>query len=232
MTTTPAAESGFTLLEMTAVVMIFSLLIGVAVTIPESYITSKMLNETRKEIVTLGDAILDYYRDVEAFPATLADLVSPSTKPSGWMGPYLEGGFNDEVANKDSYKEDEYLNAYIYSSVSATVRRITSLGPNRTNDSGGGDDIVLNVDVGPVLGDLTRAELSSLNSVIATYNADFLYSNPLSTTMSTLLDELQAANYLPTGAAAKAKYRYDAWSQEYSTGGQTPVLEVFSPGAP
>jgi prepilin-type N-terminal cleavage/methylation domain-containing protein len=227
-----AAERGFTLLEMTVVITIFSMLVGLAVAIPEFFLTSKMIHDTEDEMLMIQAAVLNYYRDLEAFPTTINDLVAPASPPAGWMGPYLKPKFSDAGMTLDSYDYDEFHQSYLYEVVSTTVRRLTCLGENRTDDGGGGDDIVLEINAAPVLGEITRKELATLNGILATYNADFLFSNPLSTSMSSLLDQLQSANYLPSGSATKTKYRYDAWGQEYTTLNQSPVIEIYSVGAP
>lgn len=225
-----SSAAGFTLLEMMVVVSIFSLVVGLVIQIPEMFLSSSMIEETREEMRNLQDALLSHYSDVESFPAGLVDLVDPNNPPSSWLGPYLVEGFSDAAALQDSYREDVWLGAYQYTTVSANVRRLTSYGPDGV--SGGGDDLVLDVDAGPAQRAITRRELDVINNVIATYNSDFLFSNTLSTTYSTLLDELQTSGYLPNDAATKARFLSDAWGQTYTTAGLSPVLEVFSQGAP
>ncbi len=224
--------AGFTLLEMVTVVAMFSLLVGMGVPVTELFVRQKMLEETREEMEAIRDAVLDYYRDVEAFPGGLVDLVSPSVTPSGWLGPYLAPEFTDSATDLDDYRYDKWRTAYEFTTVSATVRRLRSWGGNLTNNNGASDDITLDINVGVVLGELTRAEVKTINNAIATYNSDFVLSTPLSTTFSTMLGELQAAGYLPSDAASTTKYSTDGWGQAYVTNGSNPVIEVYSPGAP
>lgn len=225
-------ETGFTLLEMVAVASIFAMIVGTGIPIAELFIRQSMLADTREEMQELADAIMSYYGDVEAFPTALVDLVDPEVTPVGWMGPYVDAGFSDEEANNDSYRHDIWLTAYELATVSTTQRQLISYGRNRTDDSGGSDDIVINIDVGPQLGAITRRELLIINNAIATYNADFVYANPLSTTYATLLAQLQAAGYMPSDAVSTTRYLSDAWGQTYTTNGQTPVIEAISAGAP
>ena len=229
---TSTRESGFTLLEMVAVASIFAMIVGTGIPIAELYIRQKMLAETREEMEDLAEAVMNYYADVEAFPDTLTDLVDPEDTPYGWMGPYIDNGFSDEAATNDSYDDDVWLSGYEFNSVSTTQRQILSYGPNRTDQNGAGDDIVINIDVSRAIAEITRRELLIINNAIATYNADFVFANPLSTTFSTLLGQLQAAGYMPSDAVSTTRYSLDGWGQAYVTNGQSPVLEAISLGAP
>ena len=82
------------------------------------------------------------------------------------------------------------------------------------------------------MGLLTREEIAVINTAITTYNADFVFSNPLSTDYVTLLGQLQGAGYLPADADSTIELTTDAWGQNYVTNGVTPVIEIRSLGAP
>ncbi len=224
------SRSGFTLLEMVVVGAIFALIVGAGIPVTELYLRQKMLAETREEMEELSEAILQYYVDLEEFPTTVQDLVDPDPVPTGWLGPYLAAEFSDSAEDDDDYRFDIWRSGYQLEVVDTYQRRLVSFGPDRTDDDLGGDDIVLDIDAGPSLAEITRRELSILNNAIATYNADFVLSNALSTTFSVLLTQLQAAGYLPSDGVSTTRYTYDGWGQAYYTSGQLPVIEVLSLG--
>jgi len=82
-----------------------------------------------------------YYGNVGSLPSSLDDLV---TKPGGvsswnmydrrgWHGPYVEN-------NSGDFKKDAWDVSYVYNQGAKTITRY---GPNGA--SGGGDDIVINL---------------------------------------------------------------------------------------
>ncbi len=222
--------AGFTLIEMVTVAAIFALIVGAGIPVTELYLRSKMLEATRNEMSVLGDATLNYYIDLEAFPTSLQDLVDPDPVPTGWMGPYLTSDFSDADDDSDDYRFDIWRNAYVLETVNTLERRLLSYGPNRTDNDRAGDDITLDIHAGPALATITRRELEIINNAIATYNSDFVLSNPLSTDFPTLLGQLQAAGYLPSDGVSTTRYTYDGWGQAYYTSGQVPVIEALSLG--
>lgn len=229
-TTHDSSRAGFTLLEMVVVGAIFALIVGAGIPVTELYLRQKMLAATREEMEELGDAILQYYVDLEEFPGSIEDLVDPEVVPTGWLGPYLSTEFSDSADDEDDYRFDIWRSSYVLETVDTYQRRLVSFGPNRSDDDLGGDDIVLEIDAGPSLAEITRKELAIINNAIATYNSDFVLSNALSTTFSVMLLQLQAAGYLPSDGVSTTRYSYDGWGQAYYTSGQLPVIEVLSLG--
>jgi len=227
-----SGNEGFTLLEILTVAAIFAMLVGIGVPLSELYLNSKLVDATREEMAAISGAAEEYYLDLEEIPDSLVDLVEPANPPVGWMGPYLPANFNDERMENDDYRFDSWRSAYVYEVVSTSVRRLSSFGPNRQDEDGDGDDIVLEIDFGPAFATATRRELETINSAITRYNDDFVLSTPLSTDYATLLGELQAAGYLPADAESTLRYLSDAWGQPYQTNGQTPVVQAFSVGTP
>jgi general secretion pathway protein G len=224
-------RSGFTLLEMMVVLAILGLLAGILFPTAELYLDSRMIESTREEMRRVGDAILRYYQDVGSFPATLQDLEVKPAGAAGWSGPYVRAAFQNETANQDDYRYDAWRSAYLYLSQSATVRRLRSIGPNRSDNNGTGDDIDLDVDASPVLREITRQEMLEINIAISNYNLTHLPSQPLPASFAALLSTLQSQGYLPSDGASTARYSTDGWGQAYVPG-PSPVQEVSSAGAP
>ena len=106
------------------------------------------VNKMRRLAAAISSSVFDpaairhYESDVGAPPCILDSLVTPgpacSMHPStgrlaGWCGPYWNYTFSGEDVNKDGWNTSF--------SFSTSPRRIRSLGPNLTNDSGGVDDL-------------------------------------------------------------------------------------------
>ncbi len=90
--------------------------------------------------------IRHYEQDVGTLPSTLNDLLSKpagvgtcylntvTQSLSGWCGPYFNQTFTGEALFSDEWGKALIL--------STSNRHIRSSGPNRTDDSGGSDDLV------------------------------------------------------------------------------------------
>ncbi len=88
--------------------------------------------ETLRELESLAESSRRYWTDNSAFPANLSLL----------MGTYHDPGYLDESF------DDEWGNAYLSHIQAAGVDFILylwSTGPNHTDESGGGDDLLLSV---------------------------------------------------------------------------------------
>ena len=92
---------------------------------------------------TAGGRYVDrgYIGDVGALPSSLNDLITNPGLPAydyfsrtGWNGPYLVDNGTGEILR------DAWLVDYVLNVADSTIR---SFGPNKIDDSGTGDDIVI-----------------------------------------------------------------------------------------
>lgn len=138
-------QSGFTLVELVAVIIIIAILAGVAVQKLGKVIDNRRLEATKQEQSRLAFAIagnpdlhenatrsdFGYVGDVGALPPDLDALMSNPGGYSTWNGPYLT---NDFEQYSQDYKQDAWGTEYVYSGViiesiggpGKIVRRIAS----------------------------------------------------------------------------------------------------------
>ena len=148
--------NGFTMIELVMVISLMAVLTAVAVPRIDDFITNSKIQASKNEMLQIRAAISGtpdrkaggryvdrgYKGDVGSFPTTLADLtVKPGAVPdynyfsrTGWNGPYLQIDGTGEIL-KDSWGTNYVLNV-----ADSTIR---SYGPNKVNDSGTGDDILI-----------------------------------------------------------------------------------------
>jgi general secretion pathway protein G len=98
------------------------------------------------ELETLATACRNFFRDHAAFPATSAELA----------GDYLDAGYQN-AALVDGWNSD-YRLALLAGP--APILRVSSDGPDRTNNGGGGDDLQLTVSSVPPGREATTYELA------------------------------------------------------------------------
>lgn len=86
---------------------------------------------TQQRMQVIGEAVRAYYADNSAFPATFSDLT----------GQYMDAGINSEAL------KDPWNFSFTMASDGGTppVMTITSRGPNQADNSGAGDDIILQI---------------------------------------------------------------------------------------
>lgn len=84
---------------------------------------------TRSRMEMIGDAAREYFHDNATWPATLSDLV-PDYMDGGLQGINLSDAWNNSLTLTSDGATPPNLS-------------VTSRGPNRTDESGGGDDLVL-----------------------------------------------------------------------------------------
>jgi hypothetical protein len=90
---------GFSLLEICAGLFIFGLAAGVVVPLIFNLLATQRTNQTLDELRTIYTGIVGdpkantfgYLGDVGEYPSQLSDLISPSSIPPGWNGPYVTG---------------------------------------------------------------------------------------------------------------------------------------------
>ena len=149
-------DAGFTLIELVMVIVVMAALAAVSVPRINDFITNSKIQASKNEMLqiraaisgtpdrTAGGRYVDrgYIGDVGAVPSTFNDLL---TKPgsvdpydyfsrTGWNGPYLVDNGSGEILR------DAWLVNYVLDAADGTIR---SFGPNKIDDSGGGDDIVI-----------------------------------------------------------------------------------------
>jgi len=149
-------KAGFTLIELVMVIVVMAALAAVSVPRINDFITNSKIQASKNEMLqiraaisgtpdrTAGGRYVDrgYIGDVGAVPSSLNDLL---TKPgpvstydyfsrTGWNGPYLQ---DDGTGN---ILKDAWFVSYVLNAADSTIR---SWGPNKTDDSGTGDDILI-----------------------------------------------------------------------------------------
>jgi general secretion pathway protein G len=133
------AEAGFTLLEILLVVIIISMLVGVAVVNLAPKIGESKKTAAQDQIHNFSAALDLYELDNGVLPTTeqgLAALITQPTTapvPANWKGPYLK----PPILRKDPWGDD-----YIYQNPgthNTTSYDLSSPGPDRT--PGNEDDI-------------------------------------------------------------------------------------------
>jgi len=165
-----AARGGFTLIELVVVVSIMALLVGVAIPVVGASLRVTDENTTRKRMEALAEGIRNFYEDTGQLPAALSRLASIDEPIAGWAGPYVDEGF---AGTKGNIFYDAWQNAFEYLDIDAHTKRLRSRGLNRTDDSGGGDDIDLVVDVACLARKKNQQLLDEINNAIMTYNLKY-----------------------------------------------------------
>ena len=150
-----APDAGFTMIEMVMVIVVMAALAAVSVPRIDDFITNSKIQASKNEMLqiraaisgtpdrTAGGRYVDrgYIGDIGAIPSSLNDLILNPGLPvydyfsrTGWNGPYLVDNGSGEILR------DAWLVNYVLDVSDSTIR---SWGPNKTDDSGAGDDIVI-----------------------------------------------------------------------------------------
>ena len=148
-------NAGFTMIELVMVIVVMAALAAVSVPRINDFITNSTIQASKNEMLqiraaisgtpdrTAGGRYVDrgYIGDVGALPSSLNDLITNPGLPAydyfsrtGWNGPYLVDNGTGEILR------DAWLVNYVLNVADSTIR---SFGPNKTDDSGTGDDIVI-----------------------------------------------------------------------------------------
>ncbi len=189
-------NSGFTSIEILAVLTIVSLLFALGIPATDYVLTQAWEKETRKEMLRIRDAVLIFYENNEVFPTGLATLVDNTA--TDWDGVYMTSGRND--GESSSTLKDEWDTAYmLLAGSSASERIIRSYGSNRANDNGSGDDLDLVIDTSSILRTTTNREIAAIRIAIEQYNINNNPCRPLPSNILDLIDILQDGEYLEGG---------------------------------
>ena len=148
-------DAGFTMIELVMVIVVMAALAAVSVPRINDFITNSKIQASKNEMLqiraaisgtpdrTAGGRYVDrgYIGDVGAVPSSLNDLITNPGLPAydyfsrtGWNGPYLVDNGTGEILR------DAWLVNYVLNVADSTIR---SFGPNKIDDSGTGDDIVI-----------------------------------------------------------------------------------------
>ena len=148
-------NAGFTMIELVMVIVVMAALAAVSVPRINDFITNSKIQASKNEMLqiraaisgtpdrTAGGRYVDrgYIGDVGALPSSLNDLITNPGLPAydyfsrtGWNGPYLVDNGTGEILR------DAWLVDYVLNVADSTIR---SFGPDRTDNSGTGDDIVI-----------------------------------------------------------------------------------------
>ena len=143
-------KKGFTLVELLVVIAIIGILMGLVTAGAQAARRRAAVTKAKGMIGSLETAIAMYNGDMGQYPKsgnkTLVSALEEDPKNPDWNGPYME-------FKKEDLKEGEVIDPwgrpYLYVSVNGgspehrtSSYDLSSLGPNGTNDSGAGDDIV------------------------------------------------------------------------------------------
>ena len=128
--TRPAADAGFTLLEILVVLAILGLLVGLVAPAALRQLGGARNSVARQSIERIS-SVLDLYRlDIGSYPTSDQGLQALNVRPAGavsWNGPYLKG---------DAVPLDPWSRPYLYRSPSSRAGRdydLCSRGPNGTD---------------------------------------------------------------------------------------------------
>jgi hypothetical protein len=178
-----AYKSGFTFVSAVIIVAVLSLTIWASLILTDIILKSSMIKETEEEMEMLAEGLREFFRDCDQFPKegsiTPSELnaleVLPSLsvfygtsdtksyRRSHWDGPYIQDKYDD-----DGYLRDIWGEYFEYShSEDSTSCTVKSYGPNRVDDGGTGDDIVVVVRADDILEEKIRnvkGELAYINA--------------------------------------------------------------------
>ena len=126
--------SGFTLIELTIIIVVLGVIAVVGIPVMGNMINSSRIAATRDELTTLKIAIIGksgsgsirgYENDVGTLPPDLQGLYSKPGGVSnwdkftktGWNGPYVDGADGD-------YLKDAWGTDYVYDNISRTIKSV------------------------------------------------------------------------------------------------------------
>ncbi len=215
-------RSGFTMIEIVAVVAILTIIAGAAIPVVSKSVERAAKKATREELEMLAAAALEHVRDTGTLPATAAALGTSSSTP-GWSGPYIGSLETDARSGLPAHEVDGWSRPYRFR-ISGSVLTIDSRGPDGA--IGGTDDIAVSADATAVLRELTLSKLSVLNRAVLNYNAVYQSTDPLPGNWSQALSRLVSRGLLPSAAG----FQQDAFGSPFVgvPAGASPLVEVGS----
>lgn len=211
----PRARCGFTLIEILIVVAVMALLAGAAIPVASKALTTAARRATREELVRIGIAAQEYFRDTDAAPACVRDL-EEDAGVRGWNGPYLPASASD-------WRCDAWSRVYRVKTA-ADVVTIASAGPDASAETA--DDVRVQVDLTPIRRERTRDELESIRQAIALYVGLHGSEAALPATWTTASKTLADAGFLGDAEV----YANDGWGNPYvgDSEGRAPITRVIS----
>jgi len=218
----PTSRRGFTLLEILIVVAVMALLAGAAIPVASKALSSAARKATREELVQIGLAAQEYFRDMNVAPREIQDLERASAA-AGWSGPYLARAQSDQPPTVSGYSSDAWSRDYRVK-LSGDTLTITSAGADAALDTA--DDVRIQVDFTPIRREQTLEELAAINRAVTLYNGLRGLDAPLPGSWKRALAKLVEARFLPDMDA----YADDAWGNPYhgDPDGQFPLMRVAS----
>lgn len=220
------SRRGFTLLEVIVVITIMVLIAGAVAPMAAQAVSSARNDATRAQVKQLGEASLQFAKDVLRAPRNLTELNNNSGHVPGWNGPYASAGFDaaGPGTTAGGYTNDAFGRQLRVITVSNRSIRIVSAGEDGIRNNQ--DDISVLIDITPVLRNETFSRIATINSAILQYNASQLPDHPLSTSWDAAYATLVSLQYLP----ADTRYLYDAVGSKFvpDPAGVSPVTKVKS----
>ena len=86
----PAAQAGFSLIEIILVVVLIGGIVAFAATRILGGGDRAKVNLAKAQVQTLAEKVQQYEMDTGALPARLEDLVDAPAAAGGWLGPYAK----------------------------------------------------------------------------------------------------------------------------------------------
>lgn len=209
-------EAGFSMMEVIVVISIILIALTISVPWRSTVRRREYTKTTQKKMDTIEEALLNYYVDHDTltarFPVRLTDLEA--------------GGYINDDSGDNAYLYDDWKATFCYqTTVGAWGNdpcRLWSRGPNKVDDSGAGDDIIVNpgnpgnpgtwdVDPAKITEDRERRmkrELEVIELAAIQWNADSGGVHPI---WPASVGVLYSKDYLTDGS-----YRTDEWGRNYA----------------
>jgi general secretion pathway protein G len=125
---------GYTMIEMVIVLIIISVIAGIAMQSGQVGVTNSRTEEAKRELDLIANAItgdpnktsggtrvdFGYVGDVGALPTSLSHLTSNPGSYSTWRGPYLRDEFSSD-GSSTSLTVDPWGTSYSYNATTATI---------------------------------------------------------------------------------------------------------------
>ena len=146
----PVSGGAFTLVELLVVIAIIGILVSLVTAGAQTARRRGAVAKAKATLSALETAVAMYQGDMGRYPtsgnAALVVALQDDPNDVHWNGPYMEFK-QDEL--KDGALMDPWGHSYLYESVNGGSPKhrihsydLSSLGPNGTDDSGAGDDVV------------------------------------------------------------------------------------------